>query len=236
MIIPFKVGKNSDAEDQFIDLSDMPLLMISYCEEEKLNNVLQAMNRIDYRYKQSNYIIANSKRLRLNGHIESEAFYFLKDEPERGNIISRKLMFKVINNEITYRQQLLKSRKIKDFKCYFSLNLWNEVKKSFQFLIIDDIWDIVTAKPKDLVISLFRIILYGPAVGIHTIFASGISYRNLLEQLVNVNPQITDLLQEKYGVPEPTQISALGKELIYTSDGLIYYKEKNIGEIEKFYP
>ncbi|MEI7474800.1 MAG: hypothetical protein WCK67_08470 [bacterium] len=236
MIIPFKVGKNSNAEDQFIDLSDVPLLMISYCEEGNLNMVLQEINQIEYPYKQANYFITNSKRISLKEDFNFETIYFLKDEPERGYISSRKSMFRIITDEITFRQQLLKAKKVKDFKRYFSLNLWNTEKRSYQFLIIDDIWDIVTAKPKDQVISLIRIILYGPAVGIHTIFASGISYRNLLEQLINVNPQITDLLQEKYGVPEPTQMSALGKELIYTPDGLIYYKSKNMGEIEKFYP
>ena len=78
--------------------------------------------------------------------------------------------------------------------------------------------------------------LFGPAVGIHTIFASGISYRNLLQQLININPAITDMLQEKYGVPEPKQISVMGKELIYTSDDLIFYRINGFEELEKYYP
>jgi hypothetical protein len=74
-------------------------------------------------------------------------------------------------------------------------------------------------------IDLIRVMLYGPAVGIHTIIASGISYRNLLQQLVNTHPMIKEELQKKYGDPEPKQLNMIGHELIFTSDDLIFYKE-----------
>ncbi len=64
-------------------------------------------------------------------------------------------------------------------------------------------------------------ILYGPSVGLHTIFESAISYRNLLQQLVQVYPILTLELQKKYGLPEPKQIRQLGHELIFTPDELI---------------
>jgi hypothetical protein len=158
----------------------------------------------------------------------------LRDEPEQGNISSRKNLLKIVTDEISRRHKFIK--KVKDFKRYHSLNLWNHEKLTFQFLLIDDIWDIVVTKPRDLGIQLIRVLLYGPAVGIHTIFASGISYRNLLAQLININPLIIDLLQEKYCIPEPTQISEFGRELIYSPDGLIFYKKNGFKEIEKFYP
>jgi hypothetical protein len=63
-----------------------------------------------------------------------------------------------------------------------------------------------------------RIILYGSDVGIHTIFTSKLSYRNLLEQLININPSITKELQKKYGVPEPKRINSIGHELLFTAD------------------
>ncbi|MCY7361097.1 MAG: hypothetical protein LH629_03370, partial [Ignavibacteria bacterium] len=97
------------------------------------------------------------------------------------------------------------------------------------------IWDIVKAKPKKLTLDLMLILLYGPAVGIHTIIASGISYRNLLQQLVGIHPILTLELQKKYGRPEPKQISALGHELIYTPDELVFYKKQGSFEMERFF-
>ena len=236
MIIPFKIGKNSNGEDQHIDLSDIPLLMMSYSDEKILNNVFQKLYLLQYPYKGANYIITNSRRLKLWGARNVEDQIFLKDEPEQTSIHTRQKLFKKVIDEIVRREQILKSKKGSDFKRYYSLNLWNQDKFSFQFLMIDDIWDIVMAKPRVLGINLIRIMLFGPAVGIHTIFASGISYRNLLQQLININPAITDMLQEKYGVPEPKQISVMGKELIYTSDDLIFYRINGFEELEKYYP
>jgi len=122
------------------------------------------------------------------------------------------------------------------FERYHSLNLWNTVKLPYQFLLIDDIWNLVKAKPESLAISLFRIILNGPAVGIHTIMGSNISYRNLLQHLISLNPPIRKMLQEKYGIPEPTQISAIAQELILTPDKLVFYKKTGVANLEKYYP
>jgi hypothetical protein len=236
MLIPFKIGKNSNGDDQYIDLSEIPLLMVSYSDEHILNEVFQKLQFLQYPYKGANYVITNSRRLKLWEARNVEDQIFLKDEPEQTNIHSRQKLFKKVIDEIVRREQILKSKKGMDFKRYYSLNLWNQEKFSYQFLMIDDIWDIVTAKPRGLGINLIRIMLFGPAVGIHTIFASGISYRNLLQQLVNINPAITDMLQEKYGVPEPKQIGVMGKEFIYTSDGLIFYRKNGFEELEKYYP
>jgi hypothetical protein len=235
MIIPFRIGKNSSGEDQFVDLSELPLLMMSYSEEHVLNEFFQKIYLETHPFKASNYFITNSRRLKLWGGNNEVDRIFLKDEPLETSIHSRQKLFKSVTDEIIRREQILKSKTIKDFKRYFSLNLWNKDKLSYQFLVVDDIWDILTAKPKGLGLNLIRIMLYGPVVGIHTIFASGISYRNLLQELVNINPAITKVLQEKYGVPEPTQISVLGGELIYSPDGLIFYRKNGFAELEKYY-
>jgi hypothetical protein len=116
------------------------------------------------------------------------------------------------------------------------LILWNTVKLPYKLLLIDDIWNLVKAKPASLSIQLFRIILNGPAVGVHTIIGSNISYRNLLQHLIELNPAIRKMLQEKYGIPEPTQISTIAQELILTPDNLVFYKKSSMMDLEKFYP
>lgn len=80
-----------------------------------------------------------------------------------------------------------------------------------------------------------HIILYGSHLGIHTIFTISLSYRNLLEQLININPSITKELQKKYGVPEPRKINSLSSELILTPKNLVFYKQAASTEMKKMY-
>ena len=235
MIIPYIIGKNSNGENQHIDLCEIPLLMISYSNEDNLNNIFKQVYLHEYPYKGTNYLITNTRRLELLGIRQNSGYIYLKDEPASGSIHSRWKMLKKVNDEIARRKNILKAKRAKDFQRYFSLNLWNEEKLTYQFLLIDDIWDIIMSGPKSLGISLIGIILYGPMVGIHTIFASRISYRNLLQQLVNINPAITNALQAKYGIPAPKQIGLLGHEIIFTPDDLVYYKKRSMGDMERYY-
>lgn len=144
-------------------------------------------------------------------------------------------MLKLLNDEISRREKLISKNRIKDFKRYCSLNTWQTEKLTYQFFVVDDIWDLIISKPKSLGLSLMRVILYGPQVGIHTIFTSSLSYRNLLEQLIHINPTISMELQRKYGVPEPSKINTLGSELIFSAENLIFYKQAGSSEMKKMY-
>ena len=236
MLIPLIVGKNSKSEDQQIDLCTIAFLMISYYDEVSVKEIFNQLYKTYYPYKSLNYWIANTRRLKQWQLSKDFGIVFFTDEPAEGNISTRQKLFKIVTDEIERRERILKRKKIKDFKRYVSLNLWNQEKLTYQFLMIDDVWDIVTAKPKSLGITFIRILLYGPAVGIHTIIASAFSYRNLLQQLVKINPAITSELQLKYGIPEPNQIGVIGSELIFSPDGLVFYRQADSFNLEKYYP
>jgi hypothetical protein len=235
MLIPFIIGKNSNGENQLIDLANTPLLMISYCEEEQLSNIFSQLQSLSYPVKQNDFYISSLRKCRTWKIDIQNAFTLFKDEPDVGNVKNRVKMMKLVNDEISKREKIIKLKKLPDFKRYFSLNTWQEVKLSYQFFIVDDIWDLFISKPKSLGLSLMRIILYGPQVGIHTLFTSSLSYRNLLEQLISINPSITKELQQKYGVPEPQKINTLGSELILTAENLIFYKKAGSMAMEKLY-
>jgi hypothetical protein len=55
----------------------------------------------------------------------------------------------------------------------------------------------------------------------------------LLQHLIELNPAIRKMLQEKYGIPEPTQISSIAQELILTPDNLVFYKKSSMMQIWK---
>lgn len=199
--------------------------MVSYSESQELLPYFSQL--------QGPYLIGHS---RLGPANVSDGSTFYTDEPEKGSHISRAQLLRAVLKEMQFRVRVMKQKKMDSFERYHSLNLWNTAKLPYQFLLIDDIWNLVKAKPESLAISLFRIILNGPTVGIHTIIGSNISYRNLLQHLISLNPPIRKMLQEKYGIPEPTQISAIAQELILTPDRLVFYKKAGSAELDKFYP
>jgi hypothetical protein len=235
MSIPFNIGKNSNGEYQFIDLVNNPLLMISYCDNEQLEKSLNSINQCSNHAAVSFYIMTVRRRLHFS-ESNQRVGLFLRDEPLEGTVKSRVLFLNKILQETRRRNKLLKSKKITSFNVYYSLNLWNKEKLDYRILLIDDVWDIVRAKSKQTGINLIRILLNGPAVGIYTILASELSYRNLLQQLVTINPRISEELQSKYGIPEPKQINLMGSEIIYSPDGLVFHKEKGSLGLTKYYP
>ena len=226
------IGKNSDGEDQYIDLTKVPVLIISYCEDEQLRYIFSQFDSFDFVNK--NYLIANTRFLNDWGFHKEHFHLFMRDDPKI-EFETRIDLIDHIIKEIVNRQKIMKKKKVVDFERYVSLNTWNDIKLGHQFLIVDDVWDIIVSKPLKLGLNFMMIILYGPLVGIHTIFASGISYRNILEQLINKHPILTIELRKKYGFPEPRKISELGQELIFTPDGLVYYKKSAISDLMKYY-
>ncbi len=224
MIIPFIIGKASNGNNQLIDLAVAPLLMLSYCNENQLRIFIQQLNIAVKDYKAVFYFATNSKRLEQWDINKEDVHVFLKDDPIAGNIMSRKKLLDKIITEIRRRKRILGKKKITSFKRYHELNLWNEVKLSYNFFVVDDVWDMVISKPKSLGLDLMNIMLNGPAVGINTIIGSEMSQHNLLAQLVNLNPKITTALQEKYGIPEPKRLGMLGAELTFTTEDFIYFR------------
>jgi len=226
------IGKNSDGEDQYIELTKVPVLIISYCEEVQLKSIFSQFNLFDFVNK--NYLISNTRYFKDWGLKKNHFHLFMRDDP-RMEFETRIDLIDHLLEEIINRQKIMKKKKIIDFERYVSLNTWNDKKLGYQFLIVDDVWDIIVSKPVKLGLNFMMIILYGPLVGIHTIFASVISYRNILEQLINQHPILTIELRKKYGFPEPKKISELGQELIFTPEGFIYYKKSAISDLLKFY-
>jgi hypothetical protein len=228
--LPFHIGKNSLAEQVAIDLSTVPLLMISIFHENQLTNLFSQFAK-----SKENYFLTNSRKLKKWGIDRENNYIFVRDTPEIGNVSTRSKIVRLVLIEIKKRNKVLQKNKINSFTKYYALNTWNRLKLDYQFLIIDDVWDLVTAKPQKTALNFMMILLYGPSVGIHIVFASGLSYRNLLQQLVIVHPELIEELQRKYGKPEPQHINNLGHELILTADDLVYYKKLSIMEMQKLY-
>ena len=226
------IGKDSSGADQYIDLSKIPVLIISYCEEIQLKSIFNQFKLFNFINK--NYLIANTRFFK-DWNLNKDCFHlFMRDDP-KNKFETRIDLINHVLKEIINRQKIMKKKKILDFERYVSLNIWNDIKLGHQFFIVDDVWDIIISKPVKLGLNFIMILLYGPLVGIHTIFASGISYRNILEQLINQHPILTIELRKKYGFPVPKKISELGQELIFTPEGIVFYKKSALSDLIKLY-
>jgi hypothetical protein len=232
MKIPLLIGKDSAGKNRFIDLSDIPVLMISHCNEMQLTSIFSQFGLFESSTR--HYLITNTRYFKTWKFDKERFRVFMRDEPEF-DIISRNGLINQIIDEIIRRQKIMKQKKITDFKRYNTLNTWNDIKLDYLFLFIDDIWDIIVSKPKKLALNFMMILLYGQYVGVHVVFASTISYRNLLQQLVGIYPILTIELKKKYGIPEPVKISELGHELIFSPEDFVYYKKGSIMDMVRYY-
>jgi hypothetical protein len=147
---------------------------------------------------------------------------------------SRAMILQAIMSEIKRRQLVLKKEKANQgLGPHPTIPVSMPTTKRFVF--IDDVWDIIISKPKKNALNLMMIMIYGPEVGIITVFASIMSYMNLLQQLVHLHPEITVELQKQYGIPEPRLISEFGHELIFSTEDFVYYKKGMAFSLERYY-
>ena len=226
------IGKDSAGKNQFIDLSEVPVLIVSFCDENQLTSIFSQFGVFESSTR--HYLITNTRYFNIWKFDKERFRVFMRDEPEF-DIISRNDLINQIVDEIIRRQKIMKQKKTTDFRRYNSLNTWNDIKLDYLFLFIDDIWDLIVSKPKKLALNFMMILLYGQFVGVHVVFASAISYRNLLQQLIGIYPILTIELKKKYGIPEPVKISELGHELIFSPEDFVYYKKGSIMDMVRYY-
>lgn len=215
--IPFLIGKNSNGEDKLIDLFSTSLLMISYSQDEQLIKILKKLFDLNNESFLSKYLITTSRileEIEINNETDK---IFLRDAPEK----SLAKFLNEINKQIAKRYKEIDKEKRDEFKRIV--------------LIIDDIWSLVISKPRSNVLLFINILLKGSAVGVNTIIFSGISYRNLLPQLIEINPEIKAELQKKYGILEPKTLNIIGTELIFTPDDLVFLRKKGEMEVERYF-
>jgi hypothetical protein len=231
MVLPLLIGKNSAADNVILDIGIIPILMISYCNEEQIGLIFKQFKGQDDLSR--NYLITNSRRFYQWEFSKNHFISFLRDMPSF-DLSSRAMILQAIMSEIKRRQLILKKEKANEaVGSHQSIPMTMATTKRFVF--IDDVWDIIVSKPKKNALNLMMIMIYGPEVGIITVFASIMSYMNLLQQLVHLHPQLTIDLQKRYGTPEPRLISEFGHELIFSTEDFIYYRKGMTHSLERYY-
>jgi hypothetical protein len=156
MSVKILIGKNSLGENQYIELKEVPILMLSYCDEDQLTSIFSQFGL--YSPLNKYYLITNSRLFKTWKFKKEHVNVFMRDQPEF-DIVNRNEFINQILDEVFRRKKIMKQKKILDFKRYTSLNIWNEIKLDYLFVFVDDIWDIIISKPKNLGLNFMMILL-----------------------------------------------------------------------------
>ena len=216
MKISVVIGKNSSGENKCIDLNEIHVLFVSYLHDKQLFEIIQQVTG----YENNTYFISQNcaKELQLS---KEKCSLYIKDEPTSGNLYNRKEIFKQILKEIKRKRSSTVKKK--------------STTSQFRFLIVDNIWDIITSKQKQLALDLMLIIIYGASVGYRIIIGSTLSYRNLLEQVIAMHPVLIKELENQFKSPIPKRIDEISDELIFTAEEFVYHKKAKSLSIEKYF-
>lgn len=159
-----------------------------------------------------------ANELQLN---KDKCSLYIKDEPMLGNIYNRMEVLTHILKEIKQKRSSATKKKT--------------LPPQIRFLIVDNIWDIITSKQKQLALDLMLIIIYGASVGYRIIIGSTLSYRNLLEQVIAMHPVLINELENQFKLPIPKRIDEICDELIFTAEEFVYQKRVTSIGLEKYY-
>lgn len=96
------------------------------------------------------------------------------------------------------------------------------------FVVVKDIWSllILAAKKKIRTKQLLTLLVEGPSVGIFFIAGSRLSFKKLLQQLIEGNERILQKLPQHVPMQNAKGVAALGDELVITPDDITYYRKQ----------
>lgn len=205
-MINITLGNKSNGEAVDVDLVFISNLFVSYVSN---NQFIKFYEQIVNNNEAVNYLLL----CKAENVIDSPSFTNIEtytyDNPANGSITNKNELFNEINGALVRLRKL--GRKI----------------NPIQLIIIDDIFLLAAKLDKRGMQQFKNLLNYGSAVGIHFIIGSVLPYRNLLRQL---------MVEQRSDSKKSNATNELGAEIIFNSDGLIFFREKNIVEYKILYP
>jgi hypothetical protein len=232
MRVELKIGRESNGNDFVIDLYAESNLFISYTEEVQLyHSFKNILNQFEASFSPENtrfaYALSDKTARNILKGIPEQFYFakFIRNEYRSGHIGTKPLFWSALLKE--YKRRSLQSK---------SAAGGNAVSQPILLIFIDDIFDLVLSQSKKEGFSFLEIAFYGGKVGIHFVAASSSTYRNLLLQLIQLNPEMSQKLTKNSANLLAKTTNPLGCELILSAEGLIFYREKLRPDMKRLYP
>lgn len=103
-------------------------------------------------------------------------------------------------------------------------------------VIIDDVFTFLLHQSKAVTKIFFDLLIFGAELNVHLVAASHFTYRNLLKQVMDMNPPMRRKMQFHYGCDCCQVITPVGAELVLTAEDLVFYKTKNEADYVRLFP
>lgn len=215
--LPLVIGQTAAGEPYTLSLAAQPHLFVSYAEEHHLQDFfVRICEQWQYNavgYPQIALAVKSVLADRLQAVISPESLFRLYRTNPQGLEVadSARLFFRTLLAE--YRRRVGKRQRTPD-------------KAVFPPLVIlsDDVLGLaVISRRRSTGDQLLRLLAEGPVVGIHAVLATGVSFRNLVQQLMRTP------------VPPSTAEQLLGRELVLSGEGLVFYREEGELNYRKLY-
>lgn len=229
-MIPVAIGKNSANEVYHIDLTQLPHLFISYTTGEQISrffaSLTSALNGGD---SPVHFAIASTRRsagqaVPAPGVVVHR---FSAHDEEGSTVASREQFMLALSKEMRLRSAWLEKEKG-----------GTTTRKPFPHMVIllHDIFDIILSNKKSIALSFIKLLLLGKMLRMHVVAASAFTYRNLLKQLIQLNPLVREKFKSFFDSGAYPVVTPLGAELVITAEDLLFFKPANAIDYERLYP
>lgn len=231
MTLPIAIGKNSANQTFSADLSVLPHLFLSYCYESQVNTFYKQL--VDFYSSDTQndvrFAIASThsrKAIDVTNGFQFPYCFFSKDE-YRSTVHCKASFLMALSKEMKNRKKFLSSKLLHHHNKKFCPPL---------LVLLDDVLDIIISSRKSIGLLFLELLLKGHHVNMHVIAASIGTCRNLLRQLMHINPLVKERFKQLFKSETFPINASLGAELIFTSEDFIFFKEAHAFDYHRLYP
>ncbi len=224
--IPLILGRQSSGEICTVNLASLPNLFISHSNEGQLPGMFSALINGAYTNDATTQF-AISLGSRMAAIVEPclpkenilLAFTHAGDASSTIHSIDEFVV--ALTQEFKRRKGGLKNAKV-------------AVAVAPLLVLMNDIFEVIMSPHKKTPLSFIELLITGAAVNMYFIMGSAGIYRNILNQVINVNPSLQQKLKKSvqaFGINQP-----LGAELVMNPDGLLFFREREEKVHRRLYP
>ncbi len=163
---------------------------------------------------------------------------FQRNEPAEGKLQTKHQFIASLMNNLNKRNNAFAKCNAENIDDYNHIIRQNKKYRPMPYMVvfIDNIIDIAVSNRTRTGLYLIRLLMTGASAGMYFVAASVGSYRNLLMQLINIDPAITRHFERFAPASHFKITNPLGAELVINPDGLYFFKERNKAEYLMLYP
>ena len=222
--LSINIGRNSAGIPHKIDLISLPNLVISYNEKDQLAESLyrfikdlSGIQSVLFATSIGNKLAKSISHLEDNTHI---LFNFLHEESPDAHIKSIDQFIDFVAKEFKSRKRIQKSSPTLDLPPLV--------------VIIDNIFEVILSNRKKTALLFIEMLANCPSQSVYFIIGSSGMYKNLLDQIIHLNPLLRRKLEKSnpgIKINEP-----LAAEMIINPDGLIFFRKRGEKVYLRLYP